>query len=150
MLSLRRFPDDVEALATEWRGSVVSSDDWIVAGTPGATASGAYFVRSGDLFGIAKPHEADLMTSGKPQAALEKIAADLAFDLQLPVPPAVLWRRPDGGGRVERNVSISVRAFERATPWSVARKAARAQLNRWEKDLVAAASAMVPFDTLAG
>lgn len=100
MLVLRSFSPDVEALAAAWRDRVpcVQQDHCrhtSQAGSAGGEASG-YFVTSGPINGYAKPSMIDTTPQPYSRAAHEKIAADLAHDLGLPLPPAVLhrWNTP--------------------------------------------------------
>ena len=76
-------------------------------------------------------------------AATEKIAADLAYVLGLPVPPVTLWDRGDGEP-APRWVAVSAWAFEQPLTWTQAEPA----LNAAQKaQLVRPASAIIPFET---
>jgi len=81
--------------------------------------------------------------------AHEKIAADLAFDLKLPVPPVILWDRGPVNPGEERYVSISCLAFVPAFTWAqIQSNPGLAQ--RLAYGISKAASAMVVFDTWVG
>jgi hypothetical protein len=97
MPAARRFPQEAEALARSWREHVETADPWRPTGNPGAAGGQAqgYFVTSGPVNAFAKPSQRDTSPTPVPRAAHEKIAADLAFDLRLPLPPAILHRWSD-------------------------------------------------------
>jgi hypothetical protein len=109
----------------------------------------AFFVTAGQVAGFAKPGRNQPPVSEHPRAAHEKIAADLAFELGLPVPPAVLWERKGVVSGQERYVSVSALPFERPASWrDVLRLPAEAA--RLLPKLELAASAMAPFDSWLG
>jgi hypothetical protein len=97
MAGLRSYSADVESLAAAWRARCeTEGDEWretSKAGDAGGEASG-YFVTSGTVNGYAKPSKVDRSAQPYPRAAHEKIAADLAFELRLPLPPVLLHRWP--------------------------------------------------------
>jgi len=103
--SLRAFSPDVEALAADWRGRCeTSGDEWKPTSVVGAVHGEAagYFVTSGTVNGYAKPSKLDTSPKPWPRAAHEKIAANLAFELGLPLPTVLLHRcetttQPDMG-----------------------------------------------------
>ncbi len=78
-------------IGAEWRTKVLHDLPWkpTAEERPGGEAEG-FFVACGELRGYLKPSKADAQIATHPRAAHEKIAADLAFDLGLPVPPAIL------------------------------------------------------------
>lgn len=80
-----------------------------------------------------------------PVAAHEKIAADLAFDLGLPVPPALLWKR-EGPRSHGRELVVSAVPFERALTWKQV-EASSALSARVLPRLTNFASSISPFDT---
>ena len=53
----------------------------------------------------------------KARAAREKIAADLAYDLGLPVPPVVLYKREEDGLISSKHVSVSLVMYPRQWAW---------------------------------
>jgi hypothetical protein len=116
---IRNFDPDVETIAKKWRAEVVSEGDWTVVGDPSPTESGAFFVRSPEAEGFAKPWANTTSVALKPRAALEKIAGDMAYDLGLPVPPVILWKRPRSTPTSEECVAISARPF-RGVTWNLA------------------------------
>jgi hypothetical protein len=76
-------------------------------------------------------------------AATEKIVADLAYHLGLPIPPATLWDRGPSAG-APRYVAVSAWAYEKPHTWAevdaALTPAQRAELIPW-------ASAMLPFES---
>jgi hypothetical protein len=93
---IRCFQTDVETVADAWRLETLTSLAWSSPGNPGEAGGQAqgFFVKCGGLTGFAKPSkQANEPPDAPPRAAHEKIASDLAFDLRLPVPPVVMWRR---------------------------------------------------------
>lgn len=74
-------------------------------------------------------------------AATEKIVADLAYILDLPVPPVTLWDR--GATAEPRYVCVSANAFDEPFTWhQIEGLLTREQLQQ----LVRPASAMLPFE----
>ena len=81
----------LKTIGAEWRATALDSAPWIA--TPGERPGGeaqGFWVTRDSLRGYLKPSKADANVIAHPRAAHEKIAADLAFDLALPVPPAIL------------------------------------------------------------
>ncbi len=117
----RNFPTDVEALARDWARRVRTAGDWEDHGAWAESESRPRLVYSAEfgLYGVAKPGIAK--EDGVARAAHEKLAADLAFELDLPVPPAVLWDRSCGGSGVHGQTVISAWAFPQPHPWTEAR-----------------------------
>jgi hypothetical protein len=147
----RRFHADAELLATAWRSSCETdaTDEWTLAprvGTKPKTTAG-YFVSCGTVNGYAKPKKIDQGPSPYPRAAHEKIAADLAYDLGLPVPPVKLHRwqgAPPHGD--QPLVAISLVPFLNVHRWEeieIFPEICR-QMKLSLRDV---ASAFVPFDT---
>jgi hypothetical protein len=89
------FPTDIEAIAKEWRELVTSPYSWKRSQNTKLQHGGAggYEVEAdGFRFrGYLKP--TTLCSDEHPIAAHEKIAADLAYELNVPVPPVVLYLR---------------------------------------------------------
>src|SRR5262249_52271844 len=73
--------------------------------------------RADGLRGLAKP--GSKKSDGIARAAHEKIASDLAYHLELPVPPVTLWDRGEGS-HAERYVAISAWAFPTVFSWDEA------------------------------
>jgi hypothetical protein len=144
---LRSYSPDVEALATVWRSRCeTQGDEWretSKAGDAGGEASG-YFVTSGTVNGYAKPSKID---ASYPRAAHEKIAADLAFELGLPLPPVLLHRWPSVPPQGDQPfVAISLMPFLNAHKWQLI-VAIPAVADQMKLELKPVASALVPFDT---
>src|SRR5712671_187971 len=114
MVAVRRFPQEAEALARFWRDHAETADAWKPTGNPGAAGGQAqgYFVTSGPVNAFAKPSQRDPSATPVPRAAHEKVSADLAYDLGLPLPPAILhnWDDPPPVG-TERSVALSLIPF---------------------------------------
>ncbi|WNG54452.1 hypothetical protein F0U59_06385 [Archangium gephyra] len=144
-MNLRTFPPQVEQLARQWRGEVLTSSTWTQVGDViEHFESEPFFVRSSEgAAGLAKPGTVEPPVHQLPRAAHEKIASDLAFDLGLPVPPVLLWSRSGAGPKQQRYASISTLAFPRANPWAMAAGLSSRLLPR----LAAVASAMAVFDS---
>lgn len=149
-MAIRRFADNVEAIARAWRAQVLSAESWRVVGPrtiQHGEASG-FFVTANGVGGYAKPGRNQPPVTEHPRAAHEKIAADLAHDLGLPVPPCTLWERPSPGAG-ERFCCVSLEAFVPIFQW---RDVLRAPglAGRLANESIEAASAMVAFDTWLG
>lgn len=117
----RNFPADVEALAREWSRCASTTDGWQDHGEWAESESRPRLVYNASLglYGIAKP--GIFKDDGVARAAHEKLAADLAFELDFPVPPAVLWDRSRGQRALHGQVVISAWAFPQPHPWTEAR-----------------------------
>jgi hypothetical protein len=107
------------AIRDRWRKEVVSTEDWVQhidqarAIQPGE--AGGFLVRStqSGLLGYLKPlnHNAQV-----PRAAYEKIAADLAYEVHVSVPPAALHRRANPPAGQPKEVAISL-VWGRSSVW---------------------------------
>lgn len=140
----RRFAPELESIAAEWAEKAVSTDAWKDLGSFGGTESRPFRARRyrDGLVGLAKPglrHEDDV-----PRAAHEKLAADLAEALDLPVPPVILWECDSGNEKRARYVSISAWAFGQSLLWNEAKEAL---CEDFEKQAAPIASAMHAFET---
>ena len=146
---LRSFSAEVETLSAEWRAEVVSSLSWEASearARPGEAEG--FFVRCGERGGYAKPGKNKPPVGDHPRAAHEKIASDLAFELGLPVPPCVLWERPNPGQGQERFVAVSAVPFTPVLPWAEAKRTDAGR--RALRAMARAPSAMAVFDTWVG
>ena len=148
MRPLRQFTRDGEVIARAWRDCVETVDPWRETSTPGSVGGEAagYFVTSGPVNAYAKPSKLDATPNPVPRAAHEKIAADYAFDLALPLPPVVLhrWPRPPVGD--QPNVALSLFPFLAVHKWQVI-KAVPGLEDQMKLELRELSSALVPFDT---
>lgn len=139
-------------IAIEWRATVVSAMSWRPAGRQP-------LVDEGDLQGFAvvaqgfrgrgflKPGVRVPGADRRHFAAREKIAADLAFELGLPVPPAVLWRRD---GAPEPNVVITLFVYPQDVKWFVVEFGGVRPLALSEeavKEALRSVGGMLAFDT---
>jgi hypothetical protein len=143
-----------EEIAKEWRSQAVSSLEWRpCANQAGAVQgeAGGYFVEA-DGFPrrcYLKPANAHQNAEQVSRAAREKIASDLAYDLGLPVPPAVLTTRDPVPPGCESAVVVSLIMYPRQWAWEHVRThpdgdspAALAMAH-----VFAACSPMLAFDT---
>ena len=153
MTGLRQFDPDMETLARTWRGEVCTSVKWQPEGAPGGLGGicAGYLVKNGTTLAYAKPsspHDRKLGATyvNNPIAAHEKIAADLAHDLRLPVPPAVLWDRGQPKDKGVRHCVISAAPFWPAYTWAQVMRLPKAGA-RLLPLLAKAASAISVFDT---
>jgi hypothetical protein len=107
----------LRSVGAEWRAKVVDTSPWkaTVEERPGGEAQG-FWVQCGELRGYLKPSKADAQIDMHPRAAHEKIAADLAFDLGLPVSPAVLVDGIECGGIVKAAV-VSLVLYREVHKW---------------------------------
>ena len=120
-------------IAEEWRSCVVSSQKWYkVNNQAGAHfeavqgEAGGYFVTSDVLQRRCYMKPAKTLSGTRDhrinreraRAAREKIAADLAHDLHLPVPPVILHRREGEDVTSSRQVSISLVMYPKQWPWA--------------------------------
>jgi len=109
---IRRFDEYRESKAAEWFENPVSTEDWYLSKEPvheAAEEPRLAISRSG-VTGYAKR-----CPPGRPEAANEKIASDLAMVLKIPVPPVVLWQDEQ-----EEIYSISMQAFPCTINWGQA------------------------------
>jgi len=149
MPTRRCFRTDVEALAKEWReGGPLTSGTWTASGNPGAKGGEAqgFFVNSDGLTGYAKPSKKRKNPDEPPRAAHEKIASDLAYDLELPIPPVRLWKRAASVPDDECCCAISLVPFRPAHKWGIIENVPDAA-QRVRDAISDAASAMSVFDT---
>jgi hypothetical protein len=139
----------VQTVGPHWRAIALDSSEWrpTKEERPGGEAEGLW-VSNGQFRGYLKPSKDNPPMSVHPRAAHEKIAADLAFDLQLQVSPAVLVDGRACGGAVEAAVvslvlyrEVHKWAHATATPPSLATAMHILRTHR------AAVSGMIAFDT---
>ena len=112
-------PPALRETAARWRGDLEAVLQWELA--EGRTANpgeaGGFFV---DTDGF--PHPAYLKPTRicqdtHPRAAIEKIASDFAYDLGLPLPPALLYRRPNCPADEEQRACVLLVLYEENYPW---------------------------------
>lgn len=148
------MPPSNEDVARAWRAEVVSSADWV----PAANQAGANHGECGGLFvttagfdrrAYLKPAKAERWPA---PAAKEKIASDLAFELGLPVPPAVLYSRPGGDGAYPSEVVLSLVMYARQWPWETIRNQPQSESPLWAAltKVFGVCSGMLAFDTWVG
>lgn len=105
----RTFPGHVAVLGDTWVQTVDTKVTWTPTGRRWGSESQPFEVSDGSHLGVAKPGVAK--GDGINREAHEKIVSDLAYFLGLPVPPAVLWRRPQWPPGAHPRCSISATAF---------------------------------------
>ena len=110
-MRLRNFPNPVETVAREWATKAIEDRAWKNLGDAPVGESNPFFVRSGDLAGVAKPRETRPPPHVWPRAAVEKICSDLAFELGLPVPPVLLWKATRKAHLPVRTLAVSLFPF---------------------------------------
>ncbi len=113
----RSFSDHVEKLAGECEGSVLTTEGFIVNGTPagGGTTAVPILMQASGLRAFAKPARPD--PDGAACAAREKIASDIAYNLGLPVAPVILSNTTNGTS-LPPLVCISYSALAQPRPWN--------------------------------
>jgi hypothetical protein len=107
--AFRSFPGHVAVLGDTWMRMVDTRVTWTPTGKTWGSESKPFMVSDGSVLGIAKPGEAK--GDGIARAAHEKIASDLAYHLDLPIPPVVLWRRSPCPAGAHPCCSISAIAY---------------------------------------
>ena len=116
-----------EEIANDWRSRAMSILQWercpnqagLVEGE-----AGGYFVQA-DGFprrGYLKPVKPHSDAATVSRAAREKIAADLAHDLGLPVPPVQLVHLDDAPDGCEKAVAVSLIMYPVQHSWSLVRQ----------------------------
>lgn len=114
---LNRFPKEIEQLAPHWARTDTSGLRWKFEREMAKTDSRPFEVSAGALRGVAKPGKSKGENPCVHRAAHEKIGADLAYHLQLPVPPVTLWKRDDRPDPPEPYVCVSAWAFPACDTW---------------------------------
>jgi hypothetical protein len=138
----RRFAERTKAVDAAWSSCPSSGDRWTRTGVAWGTNNAPVQVANASgLLGVQKPghdHPDNPYT-----AATEKIVADLAYNLGLPVPPVTLWDRGTAAGS-PRYVAVSAWAYTGALQWGQVE--AHFTPNQ-RNELLPWASAMIPFET---
>lgn len=99
------------ALAAQWSASAVTSDTWTLSGQVGDGVSGSFWAtRSDGIQAVAKPAYQQGVV---PNAAHERIAAELAYRIGVPVPPVQLWDAQQGRGLF----AVSAFPFRQPLTW---------------------------------
>lgn len=141
----RNFPPPVRDRENAWSRSAFGNDRWRRGSRSWSTNSKPFEVVNQDgLVGVAKPGP-NVGEPGLRRASHEKLAADLGYLLELPIPPVILCA--DGDDFQCHNVAISLWAFPTAIEWN---KVA-AKLSEERRAMArAVSSAMAVFDTWTG
>lgn len=122
LLRKKKYHGTNKEIAKKWRDCVVSELNWTKSenqvGAKDGEAGGYYvqaqgFPRRGYMK-PTKPHEGAARSA---RAAREKIASDLAHDLGLPLPPAVLATRSDTPPGCEATVVVTLVMYPAQHYW---------------------------------
>lgn len=116
-----------EKLVAEWRARCVSPWPWREAGQKAGELSdklphgeaGGHMMECEELGGrrgYMKPRLKE-RESFRGRAVREKIVSDLACDLGVPVPPVLLWTRPDAPADEEEHCCISLVMYRHQWSW---------------------------------
>jgi hypothetical protein len=110
-MSHRCFAAEDELHAAGWADAIETDQQWTIGNAIGVGESGSFHVQNTDgRRGVCKPSTA---TDRTPRAAHEKIASDLAYQLELPVPAICLWTN----SFTQERFAISAWAFAQAMTW---------------------------------
>lgn len=117
---------ETRSIAAWWRSECVSDALWLEAenqaGVLDAVADGYYMVS--ECIDWRRAYVKPRAPGGvKGRPAREKLAFDLAFELDVPVAPVVLIERHDAGTTHERFVDASLVMFPKQQPWWAVRRA---------------------------
>jgi hypothetical protein len=117
-----QFTAEQRRLRQEWFDLIETPDPWREIGPIGVNSESDPIrvenYRTG-MLGVAKPGPNKAAQDYFYRAAHEKLAYDLAYLLELPVSPVVLW--PEGApDQYKRGRSISAWAFEQSQTWKTA------------------------------
>lgn len=104
------FSSEILDLQRFWNSQLITAEKWTQQNSkihPGE--AGGYGVTNGTLHAYLKPTRKD--GPDAPRAAFEKIAADLAGELNLCVPPVILYDKPTKSQKEERRCALSLICF---------------------------------------
>jgi len=118
----RSFEADCEGLARDWNREAMSPMPWSEDRSQEQThgVEGGLWVVSSSFRAHAKPRK-PVDPQRRPIAAIEKIVADLAYRLNLPVPPVTLWERDDAPEGEARHHAVSAVPFAGLEDWTIMR-----------------------------
>lgn len=115
-----------QEIAADWRTQALANHAWTAAPNqsgsllvPAHGEAGGFFVHCPEVpnrRAYMKPVNID-RGARRSRAAREKIAADLAFDLGVPVPPVLLARRTNCPSGAEEFVSVSLVMYPMQWSW---------------------------------
>ncbi len=141
-------------IAVLWRKDAMTALTWTKAPNQAGVSpgeAGGYFVEAAGFGRRAylKPASAHPDARQRCRAAREKIASDLAFDLEILVPPAQLYTLPSPPTGCEEAVAISLVMFPVQWPWSQVRSCTidATPLGLALAKVLAACSPLIAFDT---
>ncbi len=115
-----------EEIAKDWRTRAVSTLKWMRCSNQTGLIegeAGGYYVEAEGFHrrGYLKPANAHQDAAEVSRAAREKIAADLAYDLGLPVPPVQLTYRENPPPGCETAVAVSLIMYPAQHAWETIR-----------------------------
>lgn len=153
MPSIRKFSYVDKNLFLNWYNTVVTKENW----SPDPEqennegVEGGFWVKNPPEKGYAKPRLVNRRKSYNPVAAVEKIASDLAYLLDYPVPPNILYERKTPPENEEFLHCISLCPFKEIFSFGFIKKSPCFQ-DKEIKDLIKyrsteVMSAMMVFDT---
>ncbi|MBI5112800.1 MAG: hypothetical protein HZA68_12595 [Rhodovulum sp.] len=111
MVSYLQFGNEIRELAEDWVTQVESASTWELGIRLDGEAGAHEAVNEAGIRAVAKP--STYLSDGEIRASHEKIAADLAHHVGVPVPPVCLWTNQKTG----RCYSISAWAFPECLTW---------------------------------
>ncbi len=133
----RSFPPKAEAIARDWFENPIETDRWEIVGpVENKHATSPVWVRKGEDVAVMKPgpsatvdvfvdHYQDLSdifcdksqryVQSVPIAAIEKVAADLAYVAGFPVSPVALYRNEEALDPASQKACLSLKCFEGTT-----------------------------------
>jgi hypothetical protein len=148
-----------DQIAADWRSDAWRAYAWKRAPNQAGTVeqliegeSGGLYVHCDELPGRRAYMKPRRKTNTVRRAAREKIASDLAYDLQVNVPPALLADRQEPGSE-EAHVAISLVMFPRQDSWEIVRRAldrGSSSAPLYRSKMGAASSRAWAFDTWLG
>jgi hypothetical protein len=106
-------------LGDDWRAQLFSTFAWQQdASRPNPGEAGGFFVTCPDVPRRAYLKPTRICGDDHPRAANEKIVSDLAAELDLAVPPVLLFRRPACPAGEESRTCVSLVPFDEFWEWS--------------------------------
>jgi hypothetical protein len=122
-MPIHQFTEEQRRLRQKWFGIAETPDPWKELGPISEVRGESDPIRVENCRtgrrGVAKPGPRKAQQDYLCRAAHEKLAYDLAYLLELPVSPVVLW--PEGApDRYRRGRSISAWAFDESATWKTA------------------------------
>lgn len=119
LMNVVAFPDRVGDLPAVWRRDVFTKRIWQIEANRAIQEgeAGGFVVQSPGFEHLAYLKPTNICTPDRPKAAYEKIAADLAFDVGVSVPPVLLYRRKHAPEDEESRACVSVIIYDEQWEW---------------------------------